>query len=215
MRKELIYPIIVGIVVSFATLVGSTALENWRQPTPLPPAQLIYSVNGNVVTKDDLKELFPGKFNDDSAKPIFASNLTISNASGRPLKDIDIVATSQISLDPKWVSIEVNLDDVILKERINRRSIDENGHLRIKVEKFGKIGNIEISVKSDDIIFSPVLDSPQENVEFRSINIPQFLYVKTDPRRSFSYEIFISLILSVLAAAGTYFYIQARAKAND
>jgi hypothetical protein len=214
MKKELIYPIIVGIVVSFVTLIGGVAVDNWRQPALLPPAQLIYSHNSDVITKDDLKELFPGKFNDDAESLIVVSHLTITNASGRSLKDIDIVATSKLYMDPKWISIDVDLDDVILKERINRSAIDENGNLRVKIEKFGRDGSLNLSVKSDTIAFSPTLDSPQENVEFRSINIPQYMYMKTEQPRSTGLIILISLINALLASVATYYYIQGRTKTD-
>ncbi len=205
-KKDLLYPIIVGLTVSFVVLFGQRILAQIDAPAPVPPAELIYAYSTSVIGKDDLVALFPNRFSasDDSKNSVVVSNLTIVNASGRDLKDLDIVALNRFFKAPKWVDVKVDSTDTIFVDTLDEKSIDTNGTMKIDIKKFGRNGQIEISVKSDDMAFIPELQTSREDIILKPISYPLYLS-STAPQPEIDYFLlFVTLLSSVLAGVVTY-----------
>jgi len=114
LRKDLVYPTVVGIVVGLILLFGGILVEQWRKPVPIPPAEIIYGYSSTTINSADLSERFPTKFSrEDEENSIYTSTLFILNASGRSLRNLNFVATNRFYRPSKWIKLDVDISGAI------------------------------------------------------------------------------------------------------
>ena len=206
LKKELVFPTVVGVVTGLVLLLGGILVEQLRKPDPVPPAEIIYGQISTVVSKDDLSKRFPEKFNDEEENSVlYISTVFIRNNSGRSLKNLNFVVSSRIFRTPRWMDLDIDVSDAILESAIDANSIDSNGTLRFTISKFDKDADIEITFKSDDLAFFPELDTTNSNIKLRDVSIPQYVYAASTDKTGVRWDFVLALIGALLAAIGAYF----------